>query len=96
MCHKMFWHLTIIFVNNQTYSLYTSAIENHIVYISIPFIFQFLVVELNTFYLKWVLWLRPDHWLCLSRLFLWLFWGAAGMREFFRFADDPYVDVDLI
>ncbi|ESO97633.1 hypothetical protein LOTGIDRAFT_103737 [Lottia gigantea] len=49
----------------------------------------FLLAELNTFYLKFALWIPPEHWLCLSRLVFFLFMGAAAMRETFQFLDDP-------
>ncbi|XP_032787452.2 phosphatidylserine synthase 2 [Daphnia magna] len=51
--------------------------------------FIFLLTELNTFYLKFVLWVPPDHWLNLVRLFLVLLWGAVGLRETFQYFDDP-------
>ncbi|KAK6973721.1 phosphatidylserine synthase 2 [Biomphalaria glabrata] len=50
---------------------------------------MFLLAELNTFYLKFVLWIPPEHYLCLSRLVVFLFMGAAAMRETFQFLDDP-------
>ncbi len=50
---------------------------------------QFTLTELNTFYLKFVLWVPPDHWLNLIRLFLVLSWGAVGLRETFQYLDDP-------
>lgn len=53
------------------------------------FSFQFLVAELNTFYLKFVLWLPPEHYLNLTRLAFFLFMGAAAMRETFQYLDDP-------
>lgn len=49
----------------------------------------FLLAELNTFTLKFVLWIPPSHFLCLSRLLFFLFWGAVSMREGFQFLDDP-------
>lgn len=49
----------------------------------------FLVAELNTFTLKFVLWIPPPHFLCLGRLVFFLFWGAVSMRELFQFLDDP-------
>ena len=52
-------------------------------------ILQFLMAELNTFYLKFVLWIPPPHFLCLGRLIFFLFVGAVGMREVFQFLDDP-------
>ena len=48
-------------------------------------IFFFLVAELNTFYLKFVLWFPPEHWLNFVRLALVLCWGAVGLRETFQF-----------
>ncbi|XP_018010579.1 phosphatidylserine synthase 2 [Hyalella azteca] len=52
----------------------------------------FLLVELNTFYLKFVLWIPPGHWVNLCRLLLVLPWGAVALRETFQFLDDPDVD----
>ncbi|XP_067655372.1 phosphatidylserine synthase 2-like [Haliotis asinina] len=49
----------------------------------------FLLAELNTFYLKFVLWIPPEHYLCLGRLVFFLFMGAAAMRETFQYLDDP-------
>ncbi|ELU10107.1 hypothetical protein CAPTEDRAFT_93305 [Capitella teleta] len=50
---------------------------------------MFLLAELNTFYLKFVLFIPPPHFLCLGRLVLFLFWGSVAMRETFQFMDDP-------
>uniref|UniRef100_A0A0L8G341 Phosphatidylserine synthase n=2 Tax=Octopus bimaculoides TaxID=37653 RepID=A0A0L8G341_OCTBM len=49
----------------------------------------FLLAELNTFYLKFVLWIPPEHYLCLGRLTLFLVMGAVAMREVFQYLDDP-------
>jgi phosphatidylserine synthase 2 len=49
----------------------------------------FLLAELNTFYLKFVLWVPPGHWLNLVRLFAILIWGAVALREGFQYLDDP-------
>ncbi|CAL4090845.1 unnamed protein product, partial [Meganyctiphanes norvegica] len=49
----------------------------------------FLLAELNTFYLKFVLWIEPGHWLNLVRLFFILPWGAVALREVFQYLDDP-------
>lgn len=51
--------------------------------------FQFLLAELNTFYLKFVLWVEPGHWVNLVRLIFILPWGAVALREVFQFLDDP-------
>ena len=37
-------------------------------------------VELNTFYLKFVLWVPPEHIFNPLRLFFILLWGAVGLR----------------
>lgn len=49
----------------------------------------FLFAELNTFYLKFVLWIPPDNYLCLTRLVFFLFMGAVSLRETFQYLDDP-------
>ncbi|KAK3583279.1 hypothetical protein CHS0354_011167 [Potamilus streckersoni] len=50
---------------------------------------MFLLAELNTFYLKFVLWLPPEHYLCSGRLAFFVFSGAVSMRETFQYLDDP-------
>ncbi|PAA60533.1 hypothetical protein BOX15_Mlig034026g2, partial [Macrostomum lignano] len=50
---------------------------------------MFLLAEVNTFYLKYVLWVPPPHFLCLGRLVFFLFMGATAMREVFQYLDDP-------
>ncbi|CAH1786738.1 unnamed protein product [Owenia fusiformis] len=52
-------------------------------------IFMFLLAELNTFYLKFVLWIPPEHFLCLGRLVMLLCIGGVCMRECFEFLDNP-------
>jgi len=49
----------------------------------------FLITELNTFYLKFVLWIPPEHILNPIRLLFILLWGAVGLRETFQLLDDP-------
>jgi len=41
----------------------------------------FLLAELNTFYLKFVLWVPPENPLVLIRLLFFMFWGAVSVRE---------------
>ncbi|CAH8834847.1 unnamed protein product [Trichobilharzia szidati] len=48
-----------------------------------------LTAELNTFYLKYVLWVPPPHFLCLGRLIFLIFMGATAIREYFEYLDDP-------
>jgi len=49
----------------------------------------FLLMELNTFYLKFVLWIPPPHLLNPIRLLFSLLWGAVCLRETFQLLDDP-------
>lgn len=50
----------------------------------------FFIAELATFYLKFILWIPPPHFLCLGRLiFMWLV-GAVAMRESFEYLDNTY------
>lgn len=51
--------------------------------------FQFLLAELNTFYLKFVLWMPPEHYLVLLRLVFFVNVGGVAMREIYDFMDDP-------
>ncbi|XP_002128264.2 phosphatidylserine synthase 2 [Ciona intestinalis] len=48
--------------------------------------FMFLLAELNTFYLKFVLWVPPDNPMVTFRLILYLFWGAVAIRESYDYA----------
>ncbi|VDP70900.1 unnamed protein product [Schistosoma curassoni] len=48
-----------------------------------------LTAELNTFYLKFVLWVPPPHFLCLGRLIFLTLMGATAIREYFEYLDDP-------
>jgi phosphatidylserine synthase 2 len=52
----------------------------------------FLVAELNTFYLKFVMWVPPEHLLNPVRLMFILLWGSVGLREIFQLLDDPNCD----
>ncbi|XP_035748948.1 phosphatidylserine synthase 2 [Egretta garzetta] len=53
-------------------------------------IFVFLLAELNTFYLKFVLWMPPEHYLVLLRLVFFVNVGGVAMREIYDFMDDPF------
>ena len=53
------------------------------------FLFQFLIAELNLFYLKFILWIPPPHFLMQARLLLFLCTGAVALNETFRYMDDP-------
>ncbi|KAG2462026.1 PTSS2 synthase, partial [Polypterus senegalus] len=50
---------------------------------------HFLLAELNTFYLKFVLWMPPEHYLVLLRLVFFVNVGGVAMKEIYDFMDDP-------
>jgi len=52
-------------------------------------LFTFSVVELNAFFLKFVLWIPPPHPINVGRLFLWWAIGQPGLREFYQWVTDP-------
>jgi len=52
----------------------------------------FLITELNTFYLKFVMWVPPNHILNPFRLLFILLWGAVALRETFELLDNPECD----
>lgn len=51
---------------------------------------QVSIIELNAFYLKYILWVPPPHPLNIIRLVLWLFMGLPALREYYQFVSDPY------
>ncbi|KAI8512781.1 Phosphatidylserine synthase 2 [Branchiostoma belcheri] len=53
------------------------------------FIASLLIIELNAFYLKAVLWVPISHWLQTLRLVLYLVGGAVVSRRVYRYMDDP-------
>lgn len=67
-----------------------SSLERWLAVIGI--IFMFLLTELSTFYLKFVLWVPPEHWIHGVRLGFLLLWGAVALRESFQLLDDPDFD----
>ncbi|CAF0783183.1 unnamed protein product [Adineta steineri] len=59
-------------------------------WLAMLFITCFLfLIELGTFYLKFILWIPPPHYLCLSRLLFFLLAGGVAMREMFEYLDNP-------
>ena len=50
---------------------------------------QFLTAELNLFYLKFILWIPPPHFIMQARMALFLGIGAVSLNETFRYMDDP-------
>jgi phosphatidylserine synthase 2 len=48
----------------------------------------FLAVEVNSFFLKYALWIHPPwHTLVWGRLLLWTLVGAPAVREYFEFIE---------
>lgn len=54
-------------------------------------LFIFLLCELNAFYLKFILWIPPEHPLNVYRLTLYFFCGVPAVREFYQYLHDPNV-----
>jgi phosphatidylserine synthase 2 len=54
-----------------------------------PIACKFSLTELNSFYLKYVLWIPPENRLNAIRLIFMLLWGAVAIRETFQYLDDP-------
>ena len=52
-------------------------------------IFFLFLIELGTFYLKFILWIPPPHFLCLARLLFFLLAGGVSIRETFEYLDNP-------
>lgn len=58
-------------------------------FFSVLFLFAFIEgVELSCFFLKFVLWIPPPHYINVARLALWCFIGSPALREFYQFATD--------
>lgn len=50
--------------------------------------FQFLQCEINAFYLKYLLWIPPEHPLNVYRLIFYFFIGICGVREGYQYLSD--------
>uniref|UniRef100_A0A8C4Q0C6 Phosphatidylserine synthase n=1 Tax=Eptatretus burgeri TaxID=7764 RepID=A0A8C4Q0C6_EPTBU len=55
-------------------------------------IFMFLLAELNTFYLKFVLWMPPEHYLVLLRLLFFVNAGGVALREVYDFMNEHFAN----
>uniref|UniRef100_UPI00358E01CC phosphatidylserine synthase 2 isoform X2 n=1 Tax=Myxine glutinosa TaxID=7769 RepID=UPI00358E01CC len=53
-------------------------------------ILMFLLAELNTFYLKFVLWMPPEHYLVLLRLVFFVNAGGVALREVYDFMNERH------
>jgi len=47
------------------------------------------LIELNCFFLKFVLWHPPPHFLVINRLFLWFLICLPATREYYEFVNNP-------
>ena len=47
----------------------------------------FILTEVNTFYLKYVLWVPAGHIIVLIRLQIFIFWGAVAVRELYDYCN---------
>ena len=52
---------------------------------------QWMIQELNTFYLKAMLWVPPNHSLNLYRELIYAFGGACAVKELYDYLSSTYV-----
>ncbi|KAI9148601.1 hypothetical protein H9P43_010082 [Blastocladiella emersonii ATCC 22665] len=65
----------------------THSFSNYVVVMVL--LFFVLLTELNAFYLKFILWIPPKHWLNPARLLLVFFSGIPAVREAYQYVHDP-------
>ena len=73
----------LLYCRSQLHAGYSKCAHN------VVLIFQFLMAELNLFYLKFILWIPPPHFIMQARMALYLGIGAVSLNETFRYMDDP-------
>jgi phosphatidylserine synthase 2 len=56
---------------------------------SIGIVLAMNLVDLNAFFLKYLLWIPPRNPLNTYRLILWFFVGMPAIREYYQFVSDP-------
>jgi phosphatidylserine synthase 2 len=49
-----------------------------------------LSVDCNNFFLKFIVWVPPDHGILKVRLALWAFSALAATKEYYEFISNPY------
>ena len=52
-------------------------------------IFMVNMIDLNAFFLKDFLWLKPSHFVNVTRLVVWFFSACPAVREYYQFVVDP-------
>lgn len=62
---------------------------------SLGLVAVFLLVEVNAFFLKYILWIPPLNPLNTYRLILWFLLGVPAVREYYYFIDSEEVNTDL-
>jgi phosphatidylserine synthase 2 len=59
-------------------------------WLGVLFLICFLfLIELGTFYLKFILWIPSSHFFCISRLLFFLLVGSVSIRQIFEYLDNP-------
>lgn len=65
-----------------------SSLKN---YVAVLFYCFFVVgVDCGNFFLKYLLWVPPDHKLVFVRLWIWAFSAIASTREFYEYSTNKY------
>ncbi|KAJ1513543.1 hypothetical protein HMI54_014859 [Coelomomyces lativittatus] len=64
----------------------TKSLKNFLAVILL--LIAFLLCELNAFYLKYILWVPPAHWLNTYRVFLYFLCGIPATREAYQYLSD--------
>lgn len=65
----------------------TKSLKGYLIVLAVTFFF--LASELNAFYLKYLLWVPPEHYLNVVRIALHAFNGAVATRETYQYCTDP-------
>ena len=49
-----------------------------------------LSVDCNNFFLKYILWVPPEHWILKVRLAIWAFSAIGATKEFYEYISNEY------
>jgi len=85
-----FWRAVTQFTPDQYDEYHWEMLANwkRFVAVLIP-IAGLSVIELNAFFLKYLLWIPPPHPINVWRLFMWSAIGMPALREYYQFISDP-------
>jgi phosphatidylserine synthase 2 len=64
-----------------------ASLKHWIIVLTIVFVYN--LAEVGTFYLKLILWIPPDHFLCLGRVIFLLLCSSVAMREGYEYLTNP-------